>query len=469
MQHATHTEFRQDSTCIKQPDPTTNTGMSTHALTVLQQPVWDGTMQQAISICLSGARKTVFFLNAHCANIKERHRTYAQALARADYVFPDGIGVELAARMTGDTLTENLNGTDLVPKLLQEAGHRQMSVYLVGARPGVAQAAAERLQNSCPGLVIAGVRDGYGESRQNRETVDHINASNADIVLVAKGVPLQELWIDQYREQLHATLVMGVGALFDFVAGMVPRAPPPIRKARAEWVYRLWMEPGRMARRYLIGNATFMARAAHHAVTNMASGALEKRILDIVLASLAILILSPVMLLIALAIRLDSRGAAIFSQQRVGAFGAEFRLYKFRTMLVDAEKQRANVLATSDREGLCFKSRSDPRITRIGRHLRLWSMDELPQIFNVLKGDMSFVGPRPALPCEVEAYPERAKGRLRAKPGITGVWQIAGRADIGFDKMVDLDIAYIKTRSIWLDLMVLLMTFRAVLSRRGAY
>ncbi|WP_299934444.1 sugar transferase [uncultured Pelagimonas sp.] len=469
MQHSSNADFGLGATPIERFSKTVKTAQPTKALAVLDQPLWDGTTQGAIAQCLNGQRNTVFFLNAHCANIRARHRSYAQALARANYVFPDGIGVEMAAKMCGDQVTTNLNGTDLVPDLLQEAGRRGLSVFLLGARPNVAQAAAGRLEASCPGLVIAGVRDGYAQSADNRQTVEHINASGADIVLVAKGVPLQELWIDQHRDQLEAQLVMGVGALFDFVSGMVPRAPEPIRKARAEWLYRLCCEPKRMARRYLIGNATFLGRASVHAINGLAAGTIEKRMLDVVLASVCIVLLSPILCLIALAIRMDSRGSAVFSQTRVGEFGAEFKLFKFRTMHLDAETRRADILAMSDREGLCFKSRQDPRITRVGSFLRKWSLDEIPQIFNVLKGDMSFVGPRPALPGEVEAYPEHALGRLLAKPGITGLWQVSGRADIGFDKMIDLDLAYIKARSIWLDLMLLALTFRAVLLRQGAY
>ncbi len=469
MQHLSNADFGVGATPIKQFSKTANIKVPNTALAVLDQPLWDGTTQGAIAQCLNGQRNTVYFLNAHCANIRARHRFYAQALARADYVFPDGIGVEIAAKMCGDHITTNLNGTDLVPELLQEAGRKGLSVFLLGARPDVAQAAADKLEASCPGLKIAGVRDGYAQSANNRQTIDHINASGADIVLVAKGVPLQELWIDQHRDQLQAQLVMGVGALFDFVSGMVPRAPEPIRKARAEWLYRLCCEPKRMARRYLVGNAAFLSRASLHAVNGLAAGTIEKRMLDVVLASFCIVVLSPFLFLIALAIRLDSRGAAVFSQQRVGEFGAEFKLFKFRTMHLDAEARRADLLARSDRDGLCFKARQDPRITRVGSFLRKWSLDEIPQIFNVFKGDMSFVGPRPALPSEVEAYPERALGRLLAKPGITGLWQVSGRADIGFDKMIDLDLAYVKARSIWLDLMVLALTFRAVLLRQGAY
>ena len=144
-------------------------------------------------------------------------------------------------------------------------------------------------------------------------------------------------------------------------------------------------------------------------------------------------------------------------------------MIKFRSMVTDAETLRDDVLAQSDREGICFKSKSDPLITRVGSFIRRASIDELPQIPNVLGGQMSIVGPRPALPCEVDAYPQRAFGRLAVKPGITGVWQISGRADVGFDQMVEMDLAYAKSRNILLDLILIGMTFRAVFTGRGAH
>jgi lipopolysaccharide/colanic/teichoic acid biosynthesis glycosyltransferase len=144
-------------------------------------------------------------------------------------------------------------------------------------------------------------------------------------------------------------------------------------------------------------------------------------------------------------------------------------MFKFRSMSQDAEARRAAVLSQSDRDGVCFKAKADPRITQVGRFIRRASIDELPQIFNVLRGDMSIVGPRPALPVEVDAYPPRALRRLAVKPGITGVWQVSGRADVGFDEMVEMDIAYAKEASVGLDLALMYRTIGAVLSGRGAY
>jgi lipopolysaccharide/colanic/teichoic acid biosynthesis glycosyltransferase len=194
-----------------------------------------------------------------------------------------------------------------------------------------------------------------------------------------------------------------------------------------------------------------------------------KRPFDLTLGLIILALLLPVFLIIAALVKSTSAGPVMFVQKRVGKNGETFAIYKFRSMFLDAEARRAELLATSDREGICFKSKNDPRITPVGRWLRRLSLDELPQIFNVLKGDMSLVGPRPALPSEVAAYPARAMQRLSVLPGITGLWQVSGRAEIGFDEMVELDIHYARTGSLLADLIILLRTFEAVFSGRGAY
>ncbi|WP_068116716.1 WecB/TagA/CpsF family glycosyltransferase [Tropicimonas marinistellae] len=425
--------------------------------------------EDVVEQLLDGQRHRVAFLNAHCANIMSRDAAYAEALATADLVLPDGIGIELAARMTGQRLTENLNGTDFTPLLLREAARRGLTVYLFGAAKGVAEEAANRLCLDIPGLRIVGTRDGFEGAANDDEAIEAINASGADIVIVAMGVPRQDLWLAKNAHRLSATVCLGVGALLDFLAGRVERAPEAVRRIKMEWVWRLAMEPRRMAGRYLIGNFTFMARAAVHALSTTDGDAFAKRALDILLSGGALLLLSPLLLLVALAIRLESRGPVFFTQTRVGKDGVPFSLYKFRSMHMDAEARRAALLATSDRDGVCFKSRHDPRVTRMGRLLRRYSIDELPQILNILRGEMSVIGPRPALPEEVSAYPQRALGRLAVRPGLTGVWQVSGRADIGFEKMIDMDLSYANSRSMLLDLTLIALTFRAVLSGRGAY
>ncbi len=194
-----------------------------------------------------------------------------------------------------------------------------------------------------------------------------------------------------------------------------------------------------------------------------------KRPLDILAASAALVLFSPIMLIAALAVALTSRGPILFRQERIGQNGVPFKMLKFRSMHVDAEARLACVQQQSERAGPCFKMRNDPRVTRVGRILRKTSLDELPQLINVLRGQMSMVGPRPALPAEVAAYPAKAHGRLAALPGITGLWQVSGRADIGFDDMIALDLSYIQDCSLLTDLRLLLATVRVVATADGAY
>ncbi|WGW02398.1 WecB/TagA/CpsF family glycosyltransferase [Tropicibacter oceani] len=437
---------------------------------VLGLPLVDCGRAQVISALLSGQIRSVCFVNAHCVNVAARDRAYAAALARADALLPDGIGIELAARMAGGgPLAENLNGTDLTPALLRRAAEQGKSVFLLGGRPGTAERAAARLARDIAGLRIAGTRDGYDGVRDSARALAAINASGADILLVAMGVPMQELWIDRHLDRLTPGLVLGVGALFDFLAGNVQRAPAPVRRVRMEWAWRLLQEPRRLAGRYLLGNASFLARALGRSLQAAGREAVIKRTLDIAVSALLLMLLAPLLLGVAAIIRLESPGPVIFRQTRVGRGGRPFTIYKFRSMYMDAEARQARMRGLSDREGICFKARNDPRVTRIGRILRRFSIDELPQVLNVLFGHMSMVGPRPALPGEVAAYPDHAFERLRVRPGITGLWQVSGRADIGFERMIDMDLAYVRSRPLLLDLLLMLMTARTVISGRGAY
>jgi lipopolysaccharide/colanic/teichoic acid biosynthesis glycosyltransferase len=194
-----------------------------------------------------------------------------------------------------------------------------------------------------------------------------------------------------------------------------------------------------------------------------------KRVLDLTVVAILAPLLLPLVVLIALAIKATSQGPVLFKQTRIGQGGRPFRMLKFRSMYIDAEARRAELLDRSDRDGVCFKSRHDPRVTAVGRLLRRTSLDELPQLVNVLKGDMSLIGPRPALPEEVAAYPPAALERLSVPAGISGLWQVSGRAEIGFEEMVELDIAYARNATVMTDIKLLLRTTTAVVTGRGAY
>ena len=194
-----------------------------------------------------------------------------------------------------------------------------------------------------------------------------------------------------------------------------------------------------------------------------------KRVLDIVGASIALILMAPAALIIAVAIKIDSPGPIVVRQRRVGHKGKLFDFYKFRSMTVDAEKRLPELMAHNETEGPFFKIKDDPRITRVGRAIRRLSLDEVPQFYNVLRGEMSLVGPRPALPREVELYQDWHLRRLSVPPGITGLWQVSGRSDLPFDEMALLDIWYVENWSLGLEVTIILRTVPAVLFGYGAY
>jgi lipopolysaccharide/colanic/teichoic acid biosynthesis glycosyltransferase len=220
-------------------------------------------------------------------------------------------------------------------------------------------------------------------------------------------------------------------------------------------------------------NPAFLARAAV-AATAPARAALDlaaKRAIDVAAAAAGLIALWPVLLVAMAAIRLTTKGPALLRQIRVGQDGREFGVWKLRSMYIDADAHRAALLRDNQHGtgGVTFKMRNDPRVTPLGNWLRRSSVDELPQLWNVLVGDMSLVGPRPPLPQEVARYTPAQLRRLAAKPGLTCLWQISGRSNLAFDRQVELDILYIATRSVVMDIAILLRTIPAVLTARGAY
>ena len=194
-----------------------------------------------------------------------------------------------------------------------------------------------------------------------------------------------------------------------------------------------------------------------------------KRLFDLVVSSVLIVFSLPLMAAVAVLIKMHDKGPVMFSQERIGMEGAPFRMLKFRSMVVDAEDQLDRLVDQSDGKGLLFKMKQDPRVTPVGRILRKFSLDELPQLFNIFKGSMSLVGPRPPLPSEVKAYEHDVRRRLLVKPGLTGLWQVSGRSNLSWQDSVRLDLYYVENWSLAGDLLILVKTFRAVFLGAGAY
>ena len=200
------------------------------------------------------------FVNPDCLNTAYTHTVYRGILQAADRVLPDGIGVNIGCRMLNQSLLANVNGTDLFPRLCERAAQGRYSLFLLGGLAGVAELTAQAMQQRYPDLLIAGVHDGYFTSEKESQVIETINNSGAAILLVGFGVPKQELWLARCREQLKPIVCLGIGGLFDYYSGRIPRAPVWMRETGLEWVWRLLQEPGRMWKRYIIGNPLFLYR-----------------------------------------------------------------------------------------------------------------------------------------------------------------------------------------------------------------
>lgn len=455
-------------------------------------------------------KSQLFFVNPACLNIASTDQAYRDVLQRADRILADGIGLKIGSRLLNQAVKANVNGTDLFPRLCERAASKGYSLFLLGGQPGVAEKTATAMQERYPSLQIAGTRDGFFTPEQEPEILSAINDSGASILLVGFGAPKQELWLARLQQALSPFVCMGVGGLFDYYSGRIPRAPTWLREMGLEWAWRLYQEPLRMWKRYLVGNPLFIYRVLRQRqqgwVMNddvlrhellrrysrlsymqgqlplrmllkrymwrivVGSAYFLKRLIDIVAAGLLLILLMPLFVLTAILIYLNSPGPILYKQTRVGQWGKLFTMWKFRSMYMDAEQRLKELVAQNEMQGgVLFKMKNDPRITPIGRFIRKMSIDELPQLWNVAKGDMSLVGPRPALPAEVDQYSVHDRQRLEAIPGITCIWQVSGRSDIPFPEQVQLDVQYIESQSIWLDIKLLFKTVPAVLLSKGAY
>ncbi|PAK52313.1 sugar transferase [Paenibacillus sp. 7541] len=212
------------------------------------------------------------------------------------------------------------------------------------------------------------------------------------------------------------------------------------------------------------------AKAALEERDSKASYLVIKRIMDVMLALIGLVLLSPLFILVALLIKMeDPKGSIFFYQTRIGKNERPFRMYKFRSMVSNAEELLEKLLDQNEVGGAMFKMKEDPRITKIGKFIRKTSIDELPQLWNVVRGDMSLVGPRPALPREVMQYTSYDKQRLSVSPGCTGLWQVSGRNNLSFQEMLELDLEYIERRNLWLDIKVMLRTVKVMVFPNSAY
>ena len=222
---------------------------------------YEDTLERIKNFSISKTKNVVSFVNAHCLNVAFEDKNYAHILKKSDLVLPDGIGVQMGCRIKGYHLKDNVNGTDLFPRLLELMIKEGLSVYLLGGTKVVNGDLMSFLHKNYPDLKIAGGHHGhFDHENDSEEIVDEINRLNSDVLLVAFGVPRQEIWIDKNIEKINSNVVMGVGGLFDFYSGKNKRAPQWVRELGLEWIYRIYQEPKRMWRRYVIGNPKFIFR-----------------------------------------------------------------------------------------------------------------------------------------------------------------------------------------------------------------
>ena len=448
----------------------------------------------------SNLKKSIFFINADCLNKSENDSNYKQILQNADYILPDGSGINIACNIIHNPLKENLNGTDLFPDICSLAQENSYKLYFLGAKEGIANKMKDELLKKYDSLKIVGTHNGYMEDTEIYSVIKEINQSKADILLIALGAPQQEIFIQKYTNKINAKLFIGVGGLFDFYSNKTKRAPLFIREIGFEWIYRMIQEPKRMWKRYVLGNPIFLYRVHKYKKSLYKNTLIDsylntydnhlmdfkcknivwnyklhcssffKRVMDILISGTMLILLFPLFCIVVIAIRVESKGKVLFSQNRVGLNAKEFKMYKFRSMYFDAEKRKEELLKKNEsQDGVIFKIKNDPRVTKAGKFIRKTSIDELPQLFNVLKGEMSLVGPRPPLPNEVALYSIEDRKRLDIKPGITCIWQVSGRSNIPFKQQVIMDKTYIKEHGILYDIILLFKTIPAVLFSKGSY
>jgi exopolysaccharide biosynthesis WecB/TagA/CpsF family protein len=445
-------------------------------------------------------KRRIYFINADCLNKTFENKEYKKILKNKDILLADGSGVNMACNILKTPLQENLNGTDMLPFICNLASSNKYKIFLLGAKEGVAQKMKEELELKYPNIQIVGCNQGFLEDENScTKVLKKINNLQTDILFVAMGAPSQETFIEKYKDRISAKITLGVGGLFDFYSTNTKRAPLYIRELGFEWVYRMIQEPKRMWKRYILGNPLFLYRVFKYKKEEEKNSLINiylknyespkkyqirktlwqwqfilrntiKRLIDIFASILLMILLSPLLLSIMIIIKRTSKGNIFFIQKRVGINGTLFNMYKFRSMVVDAEELKIKLMEQNQSsDGVLFKMKDDPRITKVGKFIRKASIDELPQLLNVLKGEMSLVGPRPPIIEEVKQYNMDDKKRLDVKPGITCIWQVSGRSKIPFKEQVKMDKEYIKSQSIYKDIVLLLKTIPAVLFQKGSY
>lgn len=450
---------------------------------------------------MTPGNKTMLFVDASSLNHCVSHPSALATLKHADLLIPRGRALQLQLPYSDTDSAQTASTQTLYDELFLELELRKLKVVMLATDKSAAREAEAELIRRYPGLAfsIETLNDQYQFS--TTELAERLTKDKMQVVISLLPSPKQERLLSRLNRLMTDQLMFGIGEglpeslmeLNSHESSLFGRLSVWARKRRHSILLRphQWIGfIGRTLMSKLSSNSeptplnlamsgggwrarlyrTLIAAKASSFRLRRALGQVFKRAIDLIGVGTGLLLLSPLLLVVALVIKLTSPGPIFYSQMRVGLRGKLFRMWKFRSMYTDADKRKAELEAQNEMAGgVLFKMKHDPRITPIGRVIRRLSIDELPQLLNVLSGEMSLVGPRPALPKEVEAYPVLARARLEVKPGLTGLWQISGRSDLPFDKQVLLDTAYVHTQSTTNDIKLIAKTIPAVVSGKGAY
>ena len=433
------------------------------------------------------------------------------AVNGADLVTPGGMPIVWSLRRLGFPGQPRVYGPELTLWVCEAAAQRGIPIGFYGGTPKAVDLMASRMQERYPGLKVVYICSPPFRAltaAETESTVMDIRRSGCRILFVGLGCPKQERWMAAHRGVLPVVM-LGVGAAFDFLSGQKPQAYPWMQRMGLEWAFRLANEPRRLWHRYLYHNPRFAVLIAHQLLraawrgpqpkvpaglanlpgatqADTAAGAIDlrsledalsrkraqlclKRLFDLFGATVALLVLAPAFLLPAILVRFSSRGPVLFRQARVGYRGKEFVIYKFRSMRLEGDPAVAALQRVAAQRGVLVKVQNDPRVTAVGRFLRSTSLDELPQLLNILKGEMSFVGPRPLIAFMLEPCPEFAQARSLVRPGITGLWQVRERHNNTTALAMQAhDLEYVQNLSLGLDMAILAKTPRVVVLGKGA-
>ena len=450
---------------------------------------------------MTPGNKTLSFVDATVLNQCRDDRQAYELLKRAELLVPRGKALHLQLSAVSADLQPSVPTQLLYDELLLELESRQLATVFLASDKKMVMALEPLLSQRYPKLnyCVEALNDQYHFS--TTQLANHLQQSESRVVISLLESPQQERMLSRLNRLMKDQLFIGIGtglpdSIMELSANestLWRRISLALRKKRhsvllkpRQWLGYVagWFEAklspqGDTAQLNLaILGSSWRARLLRTLIAVKASsfrmrrvlGRFFKRALDLIGVGAGLLLLSPMLIVVALLIKITSPGPIFYSQMRVGLRGKLFRMWKFRSMYTNADKRKAELEAQNEMAGgVLFKMKRDPRITPIGRIIRRLSIDELPQLLNVLTGEMSLVGPRPALPKEVEAYPVLARARLEVKPGLTGLWQISGRSDLPFDKQVLLDTAYVHTQSTTNDIKLIAKTIPAVVSGKGAY